>query len=511
MFVEQIRGYEILIEIGLGGMSRVYLAYDSHNRRHVAIKMLPSEYLNDLGYRSRFEQEAQLIATLEHEAIVPVYEYGVESSQPYIVMQYMPGDSLSNRLLRGSLSPAQTGSVLARIASALDYAHSKGIIHRDLKTSNILFDQDDNAYLADFGVALHAESTWQRFLASGTPAYMSPEQALRKEAVDARSDIYSLGIIIFETLTGELPFDGDMHVSVFHKHIYDPPPSLGAIKPDLPATLDPVLYCALAKNPQERYPSATEFLVAYQQALRQAENTSEVIEIHKQDVSVQEPQKIVSNPYERMPLAETTQPVIQLHKPSFPKFVIPTDKNSSHFRSIRRELGYIFTLGLVTWLAVLFAAFTAVVARSQELFPSSTAQIIYDESAIALVNFSNTPIDLSNVTFQRLTDQGTIVAAFSAEEWGWVNPETLNVLPAGDCVQLLRPEFNKFSITPGAAPAKPSSCDVSQGWLVATNDAWLFWIPGGEGELFQVVQNGQVVRTCRITDGSCEFFLPAQE
>jgi serine/threonine protein kinase len=169
--------------------------------------MLPSEYLNDLGYRSRFEQEAQLIATLEHEAIVPVYEYGVESGQPYIVMQYMPGDSLSNRLLHGPLSPEQTGRVLSRIANALDYAHSKGIIHRDLKTSNILFEQDDNAYLADFGIALHAESTWQRNLASGTPAYMSPEQALRKEAIDARSDIYS-GIITFEMLTGELPLTG---------------------------------------------------------------------------------------------------------------------------------------------------------------------------------------------------------------------------------------------------------------------------------------------------------------
>jgi hypothetical protein len=236
-----------------------------------------------------------------------------------------------------------------------------------------------------------------------------------------------------------------------------------------------------------------------------------VIEIHKQAVSVQEPQKIVSNPYERMPLAETTQPVILLRKPIFPKFVIPTDKYSGRFRSIRRELGYIFALGLVTWLAVLFAAFTAVVARSQELFPSSNVQIFYDESAIAVVNFSNTSIDLSNITFQRLSDRGTVVATFSAEQWGRVNPETLKALPAGDCVQLLRPGFNNFSITPGTAPAKPSSCDVSQGWLVAFDDGWLFWVPGGDGALFQVVQNGQIVRTCRIADGSCEFFLPGQE
>lgn len=204
MSVRQIHGYEILIEIGQGGMSRVYLAFDSEDRRPVAIKMLPSEYQTDLGYRSRFEQEARLIAALEHEAIVPLYEYGVEAGRPYIVMQYMPGGSLADQLLPGALSPEQAGRILSRIASALDYAHSRGIIHRDLKTSNILFDQQGGAYLADFGIAIMAESTWQRNLASGTPAYMSPEQALREEAIDIRSDVYSLGIIVFEMLTGRL-------------------------------------------------------------------------------------------------------------------------------------------------------------------------------------------------------------------------------------------------------------------------------------------------------------------
>src|SRR3972149_10363027 len=135
MFAERIPGYEILNEIGIGGMSRVYLAYDPQYQRQVAIKLLPSEYLNDLGFRARFEQEAQLIAALEHEAIVPVYEYGVYQGQPFIVMQYLPNGSLADRLSHGPLSPGQTGQVLARISRALDYAHRQGGIHSAFKKS----------------------------------------------------------------------------------------------------------------------------------------------------------------------------------------------------------------------------------------------------------------------------------------------------------------------------------------------------------------------------------------
>lgn len=508
MFLGQIRGYENLSEIGLGSMSSVYLAYDPHDSREVAIKILSSEHLNDLGYRSRFEQEARLIAALEHEAIVTVYEYGVEQGYPFIVMQYMPGGSLADRLVHGPLSPEQTGKVLTRIASALDYAHSQGIIHRDLKASNILFDRDGNAYLTDFGIALHAESTWQRGLASGTPTYMSPEQALGEEAIDSRSDIYSLGVITFEILTGELPFYGDLPVAVLLKHIHDPPPSLGAIKPDLPAALDPVLQRALAKHPQERYPSAAEFVIAYQQAQRQPENESPDVGIQRQEVLVQESHKIRSDPSEGMQPTLTSLPDIQLRKSIFPEFVIPPDKYSGRFRSNRRIEHYVFALGLVAWLAVMFAAFTTAVARSQELFPSPNVQIFYDQSAFAVVNVSDMPVDLSNLIFQRLSGQGTVDAAFSTEQWGRVNAETPAVLPAGDCLQLLRPGINNFPLVPGKAPAKPSSCDVSQGWLVANYKAWQFWVLDGDSSRFQVIQNGQIVHTCRIPDGKCDFFLP---
>jgi serine/threonine protein kinase len=246
MPVTRIGRYEILGEIGLGGMGKVYQAYDSQNDRQVAIKVLPQQYLTDLGFRARFEREARLIADLEHAAILPVYEFGEQDGQPYLVMQYMPNGSLADRLPRAPLSLEECNQVLGRIAAALDYAHEQGIIHRDLKASNILFDQDDHAYLADFGIALQPEATWQRDLTSGTPAYMSPEQALRIATIDSRSDVYALGVITYEMLAGELPFDGETPVSILLKHIHDPPPSLVATSPDLPGGLDAVLQRALA-------------------------------------------------------------------------------------------------------------------------------------------------------------------------------------------------------------------------------------------------------------------------
>lgn len=508
MFPGQIRGYENLSEIGLGSMSRVYLAYDPANRRQVAIKMLSSEHLNDLGYRSRFEQEGHLIAALEHEAIVAVYEYGVESGYPYIVMQYMPGGSLADRLVHGPLSPEQAANVLTRIASALDYAHSQGIIHRDLKASNILFDQAGHAYLADFGIALHSESTWQRSQASGTPNYMSPEQALGEQAIDSRSDIYSLGVIAFEMLSGELPFYADLPVAVLLKHIYDPPPSIGAIKPGLPAGLDAVLQRALAKQPQERYPTAAAFMTAYQQALLQPENVPPEAGIQRPAQSLPEPQETQPDPPEGMPPAAATLPDVRLRKPIFPEFVIPPGKHSGRLRSNRNLGRYIFALGSVVWLAVMFAAFTSVVARSQALFPSPNVQILYDPSTFAVVNISAKPLDLSKLTFQRLSAQGTLEAAFPAQQWGRVNAEAPSALPAGDCLQLLLPGVSSILLVPGKAPARPASCAVSQGWLVAADKAWQFWVPEGDSLRFQIVEAGRVVRTCRIADGKCDFFVP---
>ena len=506
----RIHGYEILGEIGVGGMSRVYLAKGPKSLRQAAIKLLPSEYLNDLGFRARFEQEAQVIAALAHPAIVPIYEFGVYQGQPFIVMQYMSKGSLAERLARGPLPPDRAVETLARIANALDFTHRQGIIHRDLKPSNILYDQNDDAYLADFGIAARAGATWQQDLAGGTPAYMSPEQALQGETIDSRSDVYSLGIIAFEMLTGGLPFEGDLPVSVVLKHIYDPPPSLGAANPDLPAALDPVLQRALAKDPRERYPSTGEFSKAFESALHEAERQPPEVDLEQSGVSSQQVQMTFLAPAGDAPPGETALPATRPNKPVFPDFSNLSARRS-HFGSKPRHGYYVLAVGLVTWMAVLLAAITAFLARAQELFPASNIEIVYDDSALAVVNTSIATIDLTGVVFQRISDQGNVTAAFPVEQWGRVASGALRSLPAGDCFQLLRYGSKNYPLTPGAAPAKPPSCSRSQGWLVTTDQAWNFWTGEGarfQGSGFQIVQAGRVIHVCRAADGKCDFFLP---
>jgi serine/threonine-protein kinase len=266
---EKIGRYEIRAELGRGGMATVYRAYDPRFEREVAIKVLPREMLHDPQFRTRFEREAKTIAMLEHPAIVPVYDFGEEDGQPYFVMRFMPGGSLADRLKQGPLTIQEVTRIFARLAPALDTAHAKGIIHRDLKPANILFDQYNEPYISDFGIAKLTESqasvTGSGII--GTPAYMSPEQA-QGEPIDGRSDIYGLGVILFEALTGQQPFVGDTPMSVVVKHITDPVPHILDVKPDLPAGIEKIVEKALAKDPNERFSTAQELLEALQAVAR---------------------------------------------------------------------------------------------------------------------------------------------------------------------------------------------------------------------------------------------------
>jgi serine/threonine protein kinase len=254
METQKFGRYEIRGEIGRGGMATVYHAYDPRFEREVAIKVLPREMLHDVQFRTRFEREAKTIAMLEHPAIVPVYDFGEEDGQPYFVMRYMTGGSLSERMKKGPISIQDAAHIFTQIAPALDDAHHKGIIHRDLKPGNILFDQFNEPYISDFGIAKLSESQTNVTGSAivGTPAYMSPEQA-QGEGIDGRSDIYGLGVILFEVLTGQQPYHGDTPMSVVVKHITDPVPHILDVKPDLPADIEVIIEKAMAKDRKERF------------------------------------------------------------------------------------------------------------------------------------------------------------------------------------------------------------------------------------------------------------------
>ena len=241
-------------------MATVYRAFDPISNREVAIKILPRELINNLITRARFKRELKLIASLEHPAIVPVYDVGGEDDhQPFFVMRYMSGGSLSDMIKQGQFSLRDAALIIERLASALDHAHSKGVIHRDIKPDNVLFDASNNPYLSDFGVAKFTESlvsaTGHDVI--GTPAYISPEQALGED-VDHRADIYGLGAMLYEMLTGERPFGKDSVIGLALQHVNDPVPNVLNLRPDLPAEVDVIVKTAMAKNRDKRYNTALE-------------------------------------------------------------------------------------------------------------------------------------------------------------------------------------------------------------------------------------------------------------
>ena len=264
MIPSKIGRYEIRSELGHGGMATVYLAYDPNMKREVAIKVLPAAFLHEPAFRLRFEREAETIAAVEFQSVVPVYDYGEENGQPYLVMRYMTGKSLVEKIERGPLSLIETSEIFKRLGPALDHVHAKGIIHRDIKPANILFDMYDNAYLSDFGIAhiTRASTTLTGEGLVGTPAYMSPEQAKGDVTLDGRSDIYGLGVILFETLTGHQPYEATTPMGVAIKHLNAPVPRLMDYINDISPECQAVIERAMAKDRSQRYPTGASLAQA---------------------------------------------------------------------------------------------------------------------------------------------------------------------------------------------------------------------------------------------------------
>lgn len=247
-------------------MAIVYLAHDPSMEREVAIKVLPRQFTFDPNFRQRFRREARLVARLQHPAIVPVYDFGEEDDQLYLVMAFMRGGSLHDRLQRGPLPLAECARILNDLAPGLDVAHQRGMIHRDLKPANILFDEWGKPYLADFGITKLIASSDTALTATGglvgTPAYMSPEQALATKELDGRSDLYALGVILFEMITGRVPFAADTPIGLALKHISEPIPQVAQENPALPPTVQGVINTAMAKEREARYPTAVTLAAA---------------------------------------------------------------------------------------------------------------------------------------------------------------------------------------------------------------------------------------------------------
>ncbi len=269
MIGRTLGNYRIIEQIGLGGMATVYKAYEPGTDRHVAIKILPRQFSQDPTFRERFRREAKAIAKLEHLHILPIFAYGEDDDITYMAMRYLQEGTLTDRIKQGPLSLNEAGHLLNQIAGALDYAHQHDILHRDVKPSNVLLDAGGNAFLTDFGIAKMAESTLDLTGGGilGTPAYMSPEQCMGSQELTPASDIYALGIVLYEMVTGRTPFQAETPIALIHMQLNEPLPMPRHLNPNLPEAAELVILKALAKEPESRYQTCGAMATAFAQAI----------------------------------------------------------------------------------------------------------------------------------------------------------------------------------------------------------------------------------------------------
>src|SRR5690349_14925299 len=261
---QTVKGYDLRECLGQGGFGAVYRAFQPLLGRDVAVKVIRAEFANHPDFIRRFETEAQVVARLEHPHIVPLYDYWRDPAGAFLVMRWLRGGSLRDALAGGPLALPLTLRVLEQLAGALTAAHRRAVIHRDLKPANVLRDEQGNAYLADFGIAkdlgteMPAHSTATDAVV-GSPAYMAPEQ-IKQEPITPQTDIYLLGVLLYEVLTGQQPFAGATPTDLLYQHLYEPLPLLRVQRPDLPGALDAVLQQATQKAASARYPDALALL-----------------------------------------------------------------------------------------------------------------------------------------------------------------------------------------------------------------------------------------------------------
>lgn len=348
--------YELEEKIGDGGMAAVYRGRDLRLNRVVAIKILHPHHAADLNFRKRFIHEAQSAANLRHPSIVDIYDEGEEDRQHYIVMEFVDGSDLKSMILRYKQLPVQQVlQIAAAIADGLDAAHQLGMVHRDVKPQNILVTHDGTAKITDFGIAKSSLSTAQTDtgVTFGTADYISPEQA-RGQPATAQSDIYALGVTIYESLTGQLPFTGDTAVAVALQHVGSKPPPIRRHNPNVSPALEQLIMRALAKNPAERPLTAREFA----QLLR-AQEESEV-----RDTAHQPPYRSMNPPRSTTSISNGMRNMPPLRSPTTP---LPSREG--------REFGGFIILLLLLTLVVAVAYLFVVGPFSQLTAPAAPATV----------------------------------------------------------------------------------------------------------------------------------------
>jgi tRNA A-37 threonylcarbamoyl transferase component Bud32 len=370
---ENVGPYRIIEQLGQGGMATVYKAYHPALDRYVAIKALHPAIMEDPNFLERFKREAKVVAQLEHPNIVPIYDFAEHGGRPYLVMKFIEGETLKARLARGPLSRAELVKIVDAVGQALSYAHARGYLHRDIKPSNILICPDGSIYLADFGLARIAEagaSTLSGDMLMGTPHYISPEQARGELDLDAGTDIYSFGVILYELIVGRVPFTSDTPFSIIHDHIYTPLPLPRKINPKVPEQVERVLLKSLAKERNDRFQTVEALVDSFRASI-----SGEAVSVPAADVAPVRARDVrPSTPVSRDPPAAIATPV-------------PTAKPS-----VKSRTRWIWVAAGMMIACLALLAFISTVGQAQD-----QAEIRYpDEYSETLPGFDRQPEDLEN-------------------------------------------------------------------------------------------------------------------
>jgi serine/threonine protein kinase len=483
--------YTIKALIGRGGMARVYEGLDDRLGRRAAIKVIEAHHEHANEIRQRFVREARAVANLDHPNLVSIYQFGEDNGLYYMAMKYIEGKTLLSVLrgLRHSrkfMEPQRVTSIITEVSAALDYAHSQNIIHRDIKPSNIMLSTDDHAVLTDFGLTMQLGVDSTLGTAFGTPRYIAPEQAISSQRAVPQSDIYSLGIVLYEMAVGQAPFDDDSPMTLALSHITSVPPQPTSVRPDLPHAVQTVILKALEKRPEHRWQTGT----AMADALRNA-----YIGIEPNVVLMQQPLEVPQSMQGTIIPRPAPSPVE--HTTMMPERALPRKKAARPSRAFRLLLALLMLLVVGFGVYSFLPKSPALNSLPPDAPTDPRVRLIYSREAFFIYNATNQPINLENVSFVRNDPAGV---AYEAAQLG---DRIHRALPPHQCLRIKMRSFDD--------KAQPLVCGVQNAPRIYDRADIIFWAMRGDTDsisTFLVKRGDQVLQTCSMRLNTCEFPLP---